>query len=150
MKKIFEKLFPTKKTQRKDNKKALLPDTKIATCALLLEMARVDGEFSTDEEELIIDMMKRKFGISKAEVDKIIEAANMQIDGSIDYWHFTNVINQQYNREEKKKIIKMVWQLIYADKKLDKYEDYLVHKLGDLLKLSHQELIEMKLKAQKE
>ena len=40
----------------------------------------------------------------------------------------------------------MVWEIIYTDGILDKHEDYLVHKLANLLRLSHEQLIEAKLK----
>jgi hypothetical protein len=56
------------------------------------------------------------------------------------------VINQNFSREEKIKIIEAAWKIIYADHKLDKYEDHYVHVLADLLRLRHDELIEAKLK----
>jgi hypothetical protein len=40
----------------------------------------------------------------------------------------------------------MIWEIVYIDGKLDQYEDYLVHKLGKLLRLTHQQLINAKLK----
>ena len=49
--------------------------------------------------------------------------------------------------EEKLQVIELVWEIAYADGLLDKHEDYLVHKLADLLRLTHQQLIEAKLKA---
>ncbi|MDY6951413.1 MAG: TerB family tellurite resistance protein, partial [Thermodesulfobacteriota bacterium] len=57
-----------------------------------------------------------------------------------------NLVNQHYSRQEKIQIIQMVWQIVYADQKLDKHEDYLVHKLSKLLRLTHKELIDAKLK----
>jgi len=56
------------------------------------------------------------------------------------------VINQTFSREEKIKIIEAAWKIIYADEKLDKYEDHYVHVLADLLRLRHDELIDAKLK----
>jgi len=43
--------------------------------------------------------------------------------------------------------MELVWKLVYADGILDKHEDYLAHKLAKLLRLSHRELIDAKLKA---
>jgi uncharacterized tellurite resistance protein B-like protein len=67
-------------------------------------------------------------------------------EDSVDLWNFTNVINQTFSREEKIKIIEAAWKIIYADDKLDKYEDHYVHVLADLLRLRHDELIDAKLK----
>ena len=58
----------------------------------------------------------------------------------------TNLINQNYSIEEKIRIIEMIWKLAYTDGKLDKHEDYLVHKLARLLRLTHKQLIEAKFK----
>ena len=43
-------------------------------------------------------------------------------------------------------IVEMVWKIAYADGFLDKHEDYLVHKLANLLRLTHKQLIDVKLK----
>jgi uncharacterized tellurite resistance protein B-like protein len=41
----------------------------------------------------------------------------------------------------------MIWRIAFADGNLDKHEDYLVHKLAKLLRLTHKQLIEAKLRA---
>ena len=40
----------------------------------------------------------------------------------------------------------MIWRVAYADGTIEKHEDYLVHKLARLLRLTHKQLIETKLK----
>ena len=77
---------------------------------------------------------------------ELIQATEEELKGSIDLWKFTNLINQNYSIEEKKQIIEMVWRVAYADGRLDKHEDYLVHKLAKLLRLTHKQLIDAKLK----
>ena len=121
-------------------------DTRIATCALLLEMANIDGEFSKEEQESIISMLKKNFQLSEEYTAELINFSQKELNDSIDMWQFTNLINQNYSRNEKISIVEMVWKVVYADGKLDKHEDYLVHKLGKLLRLSHKELINTKLK----
>ncbi len=76
----------------------------------------------------------------------LIESANKELEKSIDLWQFTNLINQNYSKEEKLQIIETVWKIVYTDGRLDKHEDYLIHKLAKLLRLSHKELIDAKLK----
>lgn len=118
----------------------------IATCALLLEMANIDGEFSESERENIISALKKDYSLSDEETMEIMEASQKELDGSIDLWQFTNLINQNYTLEEKMQIIETIWRLAYADGKLDSHEDYLVHKIAELLRLSHKQLIDAKLK----
>ncbi len=121
-------------------------DIHIATCALLLEMANIDGEFSDSERNGIISILKRDYQLSEKHALELIKASNKELDGSVDLWKFTNLINRNYPLEEKIQIIEMVWKIAYTDRKLDKYEDYLVHKLAKLLHLTHKQLIEAKLK----
>jgi len=143
VKKFFSK---STKGGHADQEKGEPHDIRIATCALLLEMANIDGKFSDSEKEDILSALKRDYGLSDECAAEITKASNEELKGSIDLWQFTDLINQNYSIEEKIRIIEMIWKLAYTDGKLDKHEDYLVHKLARLLRLSHKQLIEAKLK----
>ena len=109
-------------------------------------MANIDGEFTDVERKNILSILKGHFQFSNEYADELLEASNEELKRSIDLWQFTNLINQNYSRDEKIQIIEMVWQIVYADGRLDKHEDYLVHKLAKLLRLTHKQLIDAKLK----
>jgi uncharacterized tellurite resistance protein B-like protein len=119
----------------------------VATCALLLEMAAVDGEFSDEEQGIILSILRNDHHLCSSEATEIIKSAQAQRERSIDLWQFTKLINQNYSEEDKIRIMEMIWRVIYADGKLDGHEDYLVHNLANLFRLSHSQLIEAKLKA---
>jgi uncharacterized tellurite resistance protein B-like protein len=121
-------------------------DVRIATCALLLEMAHIDGEFSELEKENILEILKNKYELSVEHAAALMQAAEDELEKSIDLWQFAKRINENYSTEEKIEIIEIVWHLIYTDGVLEKHEDYLVHKLAKLLRLSHEQLIDAKLK----
>ncbi len=129
-----------------DKREETSHDIRIATCALFLEMANIDGEFSDSEKESIISILKKEYQLSDEHAAALIESANKELEKSIDLWQFTNLINQNYSKEEKLQIIETVWKIVYTDGRLDKHEDYLIHKLAKLLRLSHKELIDAKLK----
>jgi uncharacterized tellurite resistance protein B-like protein len=118
----------------------------VATCAILLEMAKIDCEFDDSERNDIITIFKDKYNLTDDEVTGLIEASEEELERSIDLWQFTNQINKNYSPDEKNRIIETIWQIAYADGKLDKHEDYLIHKLSDILNISHKHLIEAKLK----
>ncbi|MBN2126360.1 MAG: TerB family tellurite resistance protein [Deltaproteobacteria bacterium] len=122
-------------------------DIRVAACALLLEMAHVDGKISKPERENIVSVMKKNYGLSNETAAELMESAEEKLEGSIDLWQFTNLINLNYSLDEKFRIIELIWEIAYTDGRLDKHEDYLVHKLAALLRLSHNQLIEAKLKA---
>ena len=110
-------------------------------------MANIDHEFSETERESMTGLLKDRYGLSDKYVSELMDASQEELEGSIDLWKFTNLINQNYSTEEKIQVVEMVWQIVYADEKLDKHEDYLVHKLAKLLRLTHKQLIDAKLKA---
>ena len=116
-----------------------------ALAAILIEMATVDGQFSKSEKELILEILQNEFQLSREESREIEDHANTELNGSIDLWHFTNLINEKYPPEKKIRILEYIWKIIYTDEKLNAHEDYLIHKLSKLLNLPHSRLIETKL-----
>ena len=121
----------------------------VATCALLLEMSSIDGEFSHTEKEDILSILKNDFDLSGEHAEELIHASNKELENSTDLWRFADLINKNYSIEEKERVIEMVWNVAYADGTIDKHEDYLVHKLAKLLRLTHRQLIDAKLKVKK-
>jgi uncharacterized tellurite resistance protein B-like protein len=122
----------------------------VATCIILLEVAKSDDGFSSVEKATVEAILKKKFDISAEAVEELIKVASRERGESVDLWEFTNLINENYSKEEKKRIVESAWRVIYADEKLDSYEDYFVHKLAKLLQLDHSDLIEAKLKVKYE
>jgi uncharacterized tellurite resistance protein B-like protein len=142
---LLQSLFG-KKLTAESNTQEPTHDLRVATCALLLEMADIDGRFSESERQRIVGILRKEYGLAAEDIEGLMEASKEQLDQSIDYWHFTNLINQNYSMEEKIRIIEMVWKIAYTDGKLDQHEDYLIHKLANLLRLSHKQLIDAKLR----
>jgi uncharacterized tellurite resistance protein B-like protein len=121
-------------------------DTRIAAGAILLEMANIDGEFSDSEKESIVAILKKDFRLADEHAQSLLQASQDELNGSVDLWQFTNLINQNYSRDEKRRIMETVWRVAYMDGRLDKHEDYLMHKLANLLRLTHKELIDAKIR----
>jgi uncharacterized tellurite resistance protein B-like protein len=144
---LLKKIF-TKTTNGASTGKSVRtsPDVRLATCALLLEMANIDGRFSKLEKERIVELLRNNYQLSAEHAAALMKAAEDELEKSIDLWQFAKLINENYSTEEKIKVIETVWQVVYTDGILDKHEDYLVHKLANLLRLSHKQLIDAKLK----
>jgi len=121
-------------------------DIHVATCALLVEIARIDGTFSEEEMETVLSTLKEKYGLDREHADALIEEAEKELENSVDLWQFARLINENYTNEEKMEIIETLWQIVYVDGKMDQYEHYLMNKLQHLLRVSHNQLIEAKLK----
>jgi len=141
-----ERLLKSLIVQPEQEKSERFDRIQVATCVILLEVAKFDFDFSTIEKETTKAILKQEFSIPEDSIEDLMKIAEEKREDSVDIWEFTNVINQNFPREEKIKIIEAAWKIIYADDKLDKYEDHYVHVLADLLRLRHDELIDAKLR----
>ena len=65
-------------------------------------------------------------------------------------YEFTRVINDDFSFEEKYDLIKSMWEIAFADGNVDKYEEYVIRKVSDLIYISHPDFIESKQKAKRE
>jgi uncharacterized tellurite resistance protein B-like protein len=119
----------------------------LATCALLLEMAHADSEFGDEEKNLIISILKDKFNLSNSDASELIDLADFERKESLDLWQFTHLINENFSRQDKFDVLKILWSVVYADGKVDMHEEYLMRKLSNLLDMEHRDMIESKIQA---
>ena len=124
-------------------------DIKVATCALFLEMCKIDETFSPEEMEKLLGILKTRYDLSPEHAEALIQEADRELNESVDYWQFAQQINDHYSVAEKIEIIETLWEIVYVDGIMDKHENYLMHKLGKLLRLDHKQLIDAKLKAKR-
>lgn len=118
----------------------------VAVCALFLEMGRIDGTFTEAEMNRVLGILTEKYGLAAADCEALIAEADRALQESVDLWQFARVINDNFSNARKEKLIERLWQVVYVDGKMDEHEHYLMNKLSHLLRLSHQELIDAKLK----
>jgi uncharacterized tellurite resistance protein B-like protein len=123
---------------------------RIATCVLMLEAAGADNEFSPLECSQIVDLLQRRFDLSQEDAEELMSTSVRRQAESYDLWKFTNTINQHCGLDEKLEILVEIWRIIYADEVLDGHEDYLAHKLGRLLNVTHPQLMRAKMAARSE
>ena len=110
-------------------------DLRLAACALLLEIAYADDEFTDDERDHLEQAVRRGFGIGQLEAEQLIELAEDERKQAVDLWQFTNLIAKSYTAGQKMVLAEMMWGLVYADGMLDSHEAYLMRKITHLLGL---------------
>jgi uncharacterized tellurite resistance protein B-like protein len=125
-------------------------DVAVALCVLLLEAAYADGDCSADERQQMEKILAETYQIDHARIKTLMAEAAAQRRESIDLFSFTRALNQQLAKEEKLTIMQAVWRVILTDGRLEAHEDQLAHKLGNLLRLTHKELIDTKIKARQD
>jgi uncharacterized tellurite resistance protein B-like protein len=131
----------------KDNKKMLSAD--VALCVLLLEAAHADGECSEEEKQRIITTLAEKNHIPSHQIENLVSTSYKERDEAVDIFQFTRYMNTNFSKEEKLEVMESVWRIIHADGYLESHEDHFAHKLANLLRLTHKELIDCKVRARR-
>jgi uncharacterized tellurite resistance protein B-like protein len=118
----------------------------LASAALLLEVSRADFDIQDEELESIASSLTTRFNFSKQEADNLIDLARTEQDSHVSIHPFVKIINDGCSAEEKILLLEDLWRVAYADDKLDKYEEYQLRKIADLLYIPHSSFIKTKLK----
>ncbi len=113
----------------------------LATAALLIEITRADFHVEDSErvavDEAIIDL----FGLSEAEARELARLAELEVKESASLFEFTSLVDRHFSQEQKIQVVEMLWRVVFADGSKDKYEEYTVRKITDLLHVSHRDFI---------
>lgn len=107
----------------------------LAACALLLELAHADGEFSAEEREHIQRTVMRHFGVDEETGAELIRLAEAEREQSLDHFQFTRLLASEYDLGQKMVLAEVMWGVILADGRLTDHETHLVRKLASLMQL---------------
>jgi uncharacterized tellurite resistance protein B-like protein len=110
-------------------------DVRLAACALLVELALVDGEFSAVERQRILDILQRHFGVDAAGAEELIAEAARASRNSVDDFVFTRQVVRDYDLAQRMVLAELMWQVVLADGTVAGDESYLMRKLANLLQL---------------
>ena len=119
-------------------------EIELTASVLAYELARSDGEITQDELEILMNEIQgiaKKVGKDKEEIFKIIQIYS---EDSVSFHEFVEDINKNYSKEEKLDLLKFMWKMAYADKKLDVDEERLIRRMADLIKIKDVEVLKLK------
>ena len=132
IKKFFSSsMSPLEESDPEENKK----DIRLAACALLLELAYADEEFTEDEREHLEFAIRRQYGLEPTQATQLIGLAEETRAGAVDLWQFTSLIAEHYSVGQKMVLAEIMWGLVYSDGELADKEQHLMRKISHLLKL---------------
>lgn len=117
----------------------------LSVCALLLEAAGADDEFTDTERGLIRETVCRMFNLEEGAVEDLFRHADELRRQSADLWRFTHTLNEHLSNDEKIGLMEDLWRVFYSDGLLSGHEDYLAHKMRTLLNLTHPQFIKAKM-----
>ena len=99
--------------------------------ALLIHVAKIDENYSTKEEK-IIEKTLLSLGVDKNDIENTISRAKQSEKDANQILDFTKEI-KNLEDEDKIKIVKSLWRIIYSNNDADIYETNLMRRLGGLL-----------------
>ena len=108
---------------------------KLAACALLLEIAHADDEFSDAERAHVDSVLLRHFDLDAESARALIALADQERKQAVDLWQFTSLIATSYDLGQKMLLAEVMWGLILVDGHVAEHEAYLVRKMANLLGL---------------
>ena len=134
---MFKNFFK-KKEKISDNKNILI-------AALLVHAAKIDNEYTDVEKKIIKEALINLNLVKLDEVDKLLRIAEEKEKESNQIIGFTKEIKKN-SMEFRLKIIEILWEIVYSDKKNDSFESNLIRRVCGLLYVSDKDSGMIKIK----
>jgi uncharacterized tellurite resistance protein B-like protein len=137
-------IFKKNKVQQKDDQQKPEFEIELIGAVLAYEIARSDGDISDSELSLLIEETKKialEVNKTDAEILSIIETYSKN---SVSFHEFIADINNDFSKEEKLSLISFLWDVAYADSKLDLDEERLIRRIADLIRIKDIDVLKLK------
>jgi len=118
-------------------------DYRLAAAALLVHAAAIDGNISDVERDTLHAVIKRRFDLDEAETDALVAEATEAEHEAIDLYHFTSLLNRALDEDGRRRVVEMMWEIVYADGRVTEFESNLLWRAADLLGISSRDRIEL-------
>ena len=143
---ILSQMFAQKSDEPEGRKQGL----NLVAAALMMEVARADFREDVVENERIFELLKQTFSLSPEETELLMEHAGEEVDESVSLYEFTRLINDRLDQEEKRLVIRLMWQVAFADTNLHRYEEHVIRKVAELIYLPTAELLRLRHEVEEE
>ena len=111
---------------------------------LAYEIARSDGDISESELSLLLEEIKDISSKVNKTDEEILSIIKMYSENSVSFHEFIADINNDFSKEEKLSLISFLWDVAYADSKLDVDEERLIRRIADLIRIKDIEVLKLK------
>lgn len=110
-------------------------DPKLAVAALLVHLASVDGQVNEEERRAIKGGLMDYYDLDEAAVERLVDQATLRDAEAVDFYKFTSALSSLDN-DERLEIVRMMWMVVFADKKNHELEDNMVWRVAELIGVS--------------
>lgn len=120
---------------------------RVAAVALLFEVGRSDFSMDPAERIKIADIVREQFELPAAESDALLGLAEREVSEATSLHGFTSLINQHWPLERRVALVQFMWNVVYADGRMDDHELHLMRKIQRLLYIPHEQFVAARLRA---
>lgn len=148
IKRFFEERVATEAAQE-------APETRehglrLAAAALLFEVVRADAEVKEEELTIVRTAIQGTFGLDVEETEELMRLAEEESRAAASLYEFTQLIDEAFTPEQKKRVVELLWLVAFADAHKDAHEEQIVRRIAGLLHVPHPDFIDAKIRARKE
>ena len=119
-----------KKKKVKENEPKNL---KLISLCLAFEVANADNDVDSREKDLILEKIKNTIDISILNEKEIYNVIKDESDKRVSFYDIIHDMNTNLDKEEKIKILRLLWEIAYADEVLDVEEEKIIRRSSEML-----------------
>src|SRR3954469_21401197 len=119
-------------------------DYRLAAAGLLIHASAIDGKMTEAEREKLSAVLKSRFSLDDAATQELIDVGTVAENEAVDLYHFTHLINRTLDEAGRLGIIEMMWEIVFADGRVNEFEDNLMWRAADLLGVSSRDRIALR------
>jgi uncharacterized tellurite resistance protein B-like protein len=119
-------------------------DYRLAAAALLIHASTIDGTMTGSEREKLHALLKSRFALDDAATGELIDVSTLAENEAVDLYRFTSLINRKLDEPGRLVIVEMMWEMIFADGRVNEFEDNLMWRVADLLGVSSRDRIALR------
>ena len=137
--------------KKKKVEEITIPEFEVELIAAVLayEIARSDGEITEEESNLLINEIKKISEKVEKNDEEVLLLIEKHSNDSVSFHEFVEDINKDFSKEEKISLIEFLWNMAYADSKLDVDEERLIRRIADLIRIKDVDVLKLKDKAKR-
>ena len=124
-------------------------EVELIASVLAYEIARADGDISELESNLLIEEIKKISKKVNKNENEILQLIELYSRDSVSFYEFIEDINKDFDKENKLSLVSFLWEVAYADSRLDVNEERLIRRIADLIRIKDVEVLKLKDKAKK-
>jgi uncharacterized tellurite resistance protein B-like protein len=108
-------------------------DPRVAVAALMFHVIDADGVRESAERARLNEELSRTYAITGAELERVTAAGEAAEREAVDLYAFTSILNRRLEHAERVELVRILWEMVYADGELHELEDSIVRRVAELL-----------------